>query len=214
MYNIEKLEQFEDAPIRMSRKEYVINRYGDMWDLRRFDHPWYRSDKTDTHWFKLGKIFKKFLGKSVDKAYSEYCKLVRFEEKEYFWKEFEGTRWHGADYLIDSNKNIQLNPNRYKRPKKPVVFRSFDYKEDYYNPKTGEIGIKGYYWTPNVIYVVVQGYEKTFESKKDPEFIRLMAEKKKLIRLNNKYLKKLSKEKQYSFMSEKEKAKRANELDI
>lgn len=209
------LEILKNLPTKESRKAYITRKYGDMWNLRKFDNPWYRSNRTDQYWFILDKVLKKFLGKSVDKAYSKYCKLVRFDEKEYFWKKFTDLRWGGPNYLIDANKNIQLNPKIYSRPKKRIVFRSFDYEVSYYDIVTKKI-IKNYAsrYNENVIVIVTKGFEKTFESKKDPEYIRLMAEKKKLIRLNNKYLKKLAKEKKYSFMSEKEKAKRANELDI
>jgi len=216
MYNIEKLDAFEHAPIHLSRAQYLTQKYGDMWDLRRFDHSWYRSDKSDASWFHLNNIFKKFLGKSVDKAYSAYCKLVRFDEKEDFWKEFTNGRYYSPKYLIDTNKNIQLNPNRYKKTKKSIVFRSFDYQEGYYDITKKELVEYYPYYrhSQNIVYIVIQGYEKEFESKKDLEYIRLIAEKVKLIRLAKKYRKKLAKEKKYSFITEKEKQRRITELDI
>ena len=76
-----KLDELEKLPKRESRKAYLTRKYGDMWDLPRFDHPWYRSNKSDLAYVKAQRVIKKFFGKSFNKAFSYYCKLVQINEK-------------------------------------------------------------------------------------------------------------------------------------
>lgn len=206
MIDIEKLE---NLPKRQSRREFLTERYGDMWDLKRFDHPWYRSDNNDLCWVKAERIIKKYMGKSFDKAFSEYCKKVEVFEQKEFLDLFKDRRWRYADYMIDSQKRIQLNPERYQNKKYPVKFRSFDYKLGYYDTIEKEfVDSPHQYWryhnSDRYIYTVVSGFEKTFESKKDPEYQRLQAEKVKAQKRNERLLKKQKKNKQYCFLTDKE----------
>ena len=61
--------------------------------------------------------------------------------------------------------------------------------------------------TKNFIKIVICGYSKEFESKKDKEYIRLMKEKAKQKKLFDKYYKKEKRKKDYSFLTDDEKRK-------
>lgn len=216
MVNIEELEEL---PIKMSRKEFIVEQYGNMWDLRKFDDPWYRSDKADYYWVKLDRILKSHIGKNVDEAYSKYCKVVETYEKQYFFKEFRNNSRYNSTYTIDLNRCIQLNPDRWQKKKKSCIFRSFDFAYGYYDTKNKEyvskLGFNWRYESDRYIYCVISGFEKTFESKQNPEYKRLNAEKIKAQKLHKKALKKEAKEKEYCFLTEKEIAlKKSKETDI
>jgi len=205
MVDIEKLEEL---PMKMSRKDYLIAKYGDMWSLRRFDHSWYRSDKSDYYWTKLQRILKAHIGKNVDEAYSKYCKIVEPYEKPYFFDEFRNRTYYSADYTLDLNRCIQVNPDRWQKKKKPIVFRSFDFTYGYYDTKNKEyVRTPERYWmydNTRYIYCIISGYEKIFETKQDPEYKRLKAEKVKAQRLNKRLLKQEAKEKEYDFLTRQE----------
>lgn len=208
---MDKLEKLETLPIRESRKEFITREYGDMWNLSRFDHSWDISEKGNLPVNIAERIIKKYMGKSFDDAFSEYCKKVKIHQQKDFLDLFKDRIWNYADYMIDSEKRIQLNPNRYQRKKRPIKFRSFDYKEGYYNIVTKEIISKDNVWNQryylsnnNYIRVIVEGFERTFESKKDPEYQRLQAEKLKAEKRNKKLLKGEQKNRQYCFLTEKE----------
>lgn len=203
MIDIEKLEQL---PTRQSRKQFLTEKHGDMWDLKRFDHPWYRSDKNDLCWVKAERIIKKYMGKSFDKAFSEYCEKVELFEQKEFLDFFDENHWRN-DYIIDAQKRIQLNLEKTPRYKKPIYFRSFDYQEGYYNIVTKEIVQSPRWWeykNDNNIRVIIRGFEKTFESRKDPEYQRLQAEKIKAQKRNERLLKEQKKNRQYCFLTDKE----------
>lgn len=216
--NIDKLE---NLPKKESRKEYITRKYGDMWNLRRFDHPWSRSDSNDYPWVKANRVIKKYLGRSFDKAFSEYCRKVKLHEQDEFLRLFRGTRWHEPDYLIDSQKRIQFNPNRYKGRKRDIIFTSADYKIGYYNTidKTtislddihrqsarSRIGWNEYYYQTDKRYVqvVISGFKKTFKSEEDVEYQKLMAEKVKALRKEKRLRKKAHKDKKYIFLTAEE----------
>lgn len=204
-------EKLENLPFRESRKEYITHKYGDMWNLHKFDHSWHRSDKSDYPYIKAERVIKKFLGKSFDKAFSYFCTLVPKHEQYEFLRDFKpGYRWE-ADYILDKQKRIQLNPNRYQRKKKSIHFRSFDYEEGYYYVPDKKLltndQMLGYwnnvhhFYPGRFITVIIKGFEKTFESKKDPEYQRLQAEKIKAEKRNQKLFKKQQAEKAYCFLT-------------
>lgn len=200
--DIEKLEQL---PTRMSRKEYLTDKYQNMWNLDKFDHPWIRSESTDYYWNKLEYILKSHIGKNVDEAYSKYCKIVEPHEKSYFFKEFNDFyNLYKSKYTLDANRCIQLNTNYSTSEKKRYIFRSFDFEYGYYDTLLKEyVKDPKRFWeygnNSRYIYCVINGYEKVFESKNDPEYKRLKAEKIKAQRLNRRLYKKALKEKQYTF---------------
>ena len=177
--NIEKLE---NVPKRESRKEYITRKYGDFWNLRRFESH-YISDKNDNPWHIISTILKGSIGKNIDKVYSKVCKAIRSQDKDTF-KWFFGNR---GRYYIDKNKCIQLNPIQKKSKK--VTFYSHDFKYGYVPKKEFH---KKYLWIDdgyldNIRWfrkndferIVVSGFSKTFSSKNDPEYIKLVTEERK-----------------------------------
>lgn len=208
------IEKLDTLPFKEGRKAFLTRKYGDMWDLRRFDHPGWRSDKNDDPYVKAVRIIKKFIGKQYDKAFSAYCKLVEQYDYHYFSDEFkEHSRW-GAEYIVDANGNIQKNKaytlrGRYHKGKFSknsdgvIIFKSFDYKEAYVNRFTGEIKThitfcsnKGDY-----IYSVISGFWAEFDDPKDKTLLRYIKEDEKQKKLADKRYKKYLKEKEYSFLS-------------
>lgn len=218
MYNIEKIEEWDNSPVRLSRSRYLTLKYGDMWNLRKFDR-WYRSNSSDLPWVIADRILRSSIGKNYDAAFSKFCKMVMPHERYSFIDEFENCRY-SPKYIIDDNKNIQLNPKRYIRSKKTIRFQSFDLEYGYYDLLLKRFLTKkeaSRMWVSNpkrFIYCIENGYELTFESKKDPEYIRLMREKNKLIRLNKKAVKKYEKQKEYCFLTDAEKRLKESALDI
>lgn len=214
--NLNNLDYFENLPFREGRKSYLTNKFGNLYNLDKFDHPRYRSDKNDRCGVKLSRIIKKYLGKSFDDAFSEYCKQVEVYEQKDFFEEFNSNYGGKPFYIVDENGNIQFNPdsnyilngNCWKRKitnKKPIIFRSLNYEEGYYGVKERQyFSISEYnkqhrFNEPNgcYIYCVINGFEKQFESKNDREFIRLTKEKHKQIKLHGKRLKKYFRNKEY-----------------
>ena len=123
MSKLNILDDNENLPFKASRKEYITEKYGDMWNFHKFDHPWYRSDKTKSPWFILDNVIKKFKGDSFDNAFSYYCKLVKREDQKLFIEYFFPKRqWRFDDDFVLVNNIIteSTNPrrsNRYSRNK-------------------------------------------------------------------------------------------------
>lgn len=210
------LEKLDQLPKRESRKAYLTRKYKNMYNLQKFDHPWYVSDKADSTYFIKHLVLKKYLGRSFDDAFSEYCKKVPIYKQSDFLEEFTNRKWRSnANYLVDESGNIQFNPDgfiitfqKYKERyrNKPVIFTSIDYKTGYINRKTKEIVDKNdsfvKFFPSNYKEIIISGYKREFESKKDPEYIRLKAEKRKQEKLLRKLNKKYRKQKEYSFKRE------------
>jgi len=217
--NLNQLENFEEAPIKLGRKGYITEKFGNMWDLRRFDYH-KLSLKEDNYWVIKERIIKEFLGKSVDEAYSKYCKYVKFYEKSYFWDDFRDRSWYNADYMIDTNKNIQFNRNKHQNKKKPVTFYSIDAQWGYYDVVKKVVVESSRSWMysnepKRFIWTLVKGYKKVFESRKDPEYKRLVVEKQKLKKSIKKVEKKQRLEREYCFLSQAElKLKESKETDL
>lgn len=133
MIDIEKLE---NLPKKENIRERIRNLNGHY--ERRYDRC--RNIKV---YNEAIKVIKKYLGKSVDKAYSEFCKRVH-ESREIFFEELgEGTYpWQFSTYYL-VNKIIK------KRPKRKIYYRTnisfpytittFDYKEVMEDLMTGKI---------------------------------------------------------------------------
>lgn len=132
------------------------------------------------------------MGKSFDEAFSYFCTLVPKHEQSEFLREFENAYGcYEPDYIIDNNGNIQINKNSYwnkkikDKSKESVIFYSIDYEEGWYNTITKKVyNHKEFsrlhydmFPTKNFIEIVISGFSKEFESKKDKEYIRLMKEK-------------------------------------
>jgi hypothetical protein len=227
------IEKFDSLPFRESRAAYVTRKFGNMWNIHKFDHGWYRSDKSDYSYVKAERIIKKFIGKNYDKAFSEYCKLVEKYEQNVFYDDFfKKIGRLEPKYSIDKQNRIQINKaklrqdaqRRAKRKERGVTFVSIDYETAFMNKQTGEIlsrkdyhgKIKfdfsgnAYIQDNNYIEIVVSGFSKHFESEKDPEYVRLNAEKIKQKALYRKIEKKEKRAKAYDFMGKAETERKKN----
>lgn len=95
--SLEELPKFE------SRKQYLTRKWGNMYDLHRFDHP--LSMRAKYHKIK-DRILHHYIGKSFDDAFSYYCTKVPAQYQKIFLKAFETpfSRWN--EWSLDENKNI------------------------------------------------------------------------------------------------------------
>lgn len=100
------LEKLDKLPKRQGRKAYLTEKYGDLYNLDKFDHTWVRSDRGDLPCVKAQRIISKYIGKSFDEAFSKYCKQVEIYEQKEFLDYFNTYKWRG-DYFVDDNGNIQ-----------------------------------------------------------------------------------------------------------
>jgi len=226
MIDIEKLENLLQ---KQSRKAFLVERHGNLCNLKRFDHPWHRSLKEDNQWCMTERVIQNNIGKSFDMTFSYFCKKYPVYWQSSFLKEFNLSR-SGYGYYVDEQGNIQ--ENKYKRKKPIISIQSDDYKTELRHKITGdkkedfkevyEQVIKEYpkcKALPNRVYehfksrtyttngkflyyeygvdtwkikpsykrykaqesdfepVIISGWIKYFDSKKDPEFKRLMSER-------------------------------------
>lgn len=131
MVDIEKLE---NLPFRENRAANLIKRYGNMYNIHKFDHTSHRSDKSLFPWVIAKRIINNNIGKSFDMAYHYFCTKVPIYEQHYFMDEFS-PKWRYSNYYIDENKNIQRIQ---KKPfKKYISIQSADYKTELRHKVTG-----------------------------------------------------------------------------
>ena len=119
MSKLNILNDNENLPFKASRKEYITEKYGDMWNFHKFDHPWYRSDKTKSPWFILDNVIKKFKGDTYDNAFSYFCKLVTYYEQHKFHDYFFPHKHpiYGNDFILINNV-ITENDNSWNKRRK------------------------------------------------------------------------------------------------
>ena len=93
----------KELPKFESRKQYLTKKWGNMYDLHRFDHP--LSMRAKYHKIK-DRILHHYIGKSFDDAFSYYCTKVPAQYQKIFLEEFETpfSRW--SEWSLDENKNI------------------------------------------------------------------------------------------------------------
>lgn len=127
------LNDVEVLPLKESRKQYLTEKYGNMYDLHRFDNG---TSSIKSPWvfnYNLAKrIIKKYINKLFDDAYSEYCKKAKLESKELFhdfFKHNSGYVYNRLGYYVDNNGFIK-NVNKIE---KEVIYKiySWDYKGEY-----------------------------------------------------------------------------------
>lgn len=177
MIDIEKLDAL---PKRQGRKERIVEILGSMHNMRD------PVDEENDPWKIAGRVAKAYIGKNWDKAFSYYCKQVPVGRRwryEAFMRLFNGYyRWNSDKWGIDKNNCITFTP--YKRNKR-IIFYSIDYRTELFHKVTGAKR-SDYYWAKKTYkdsdyeYRIVQGWEKEFKTRKDPEYIRLSAEKKQM----------------------------------
>lgn len=207
---------FDSFPRRESRKEYITRQCGSMWNTEISTY--YRIYHSDKDPSKIAeRVAEKYLGKSFDKAYSEFCARVQKHEHEEFLELFSNLRpgIYRNDYYFGKDKVIKRDPEgktahyrlwRKERWSKPVVFESADFKIGYQHIKTGEIFDRvprHYYFFPELYRrIIVSGYRQTFPNRRDKTYKRLMMEKRQQLKKYSRLRKKRNQLKEYSFKHE------------
>lgn len=183
------------------------------------------------------RIINKYMGKSFNDAFSDYCNKVKWYQQKIFLDNFNsGFTWKKR-FTTDENGLIQplkeIRPPRIFR-KEGITFTSVDIEYKYVHKVTGIEkpkywtvfnkgnylyklwGRKGVYYATNkdFMQVVTKGWERHFESANNPEYRRLHAEKLKALRKIHREEKKERKKREYSFISNSEiKLKEEKEID-
>ena len=153
---------------------------------------WYNSRGGDAHkvngeypWKIAERIIENNIGKSFDKAFSYFCTKVPKYQQRFFLKEFdEKLGWRGShynDYYIDENGLIQTHRD-FNKYKGPYTFTSIDATFEKRHKVTGKKAPEYAWWRKDYkesdyVTVMVTGWSKTFESKRNPEYKRLVNEK-------------------------------------
>jgi len=103
-------DKYDELPYKESRYKYITRKYGNMYNISKFDHPWMRYSNS----YKLVfRILNNNINKSFDLAFSYYCKKVDKQHQYLFLREFEYQNIHryfkNRGYWIDENKIIRYN---------------------------------------------------------------------------------------------------------
>jgi hypothetical protein len=177
-------------------------------------------------WYKLIKhILKAHLGKHVNDAYSQYCKQVYPEYKKEFWYYLERDMRYGYKHFSGFGYDDEgiIFWNQRKRRKKPTI-KTLDYRTELLHEvskKPQNDYQKRFHWTktwrkgyvdPYKLFVV-QGAEYEFDSRKDRFYRKLKAEHDKALRKQQREDKRLKAQKEYEFLTQAEKLRKADELD-
>jgi len=191
----------EDLDLLPSRESMCKNKF-----LKERRRNYYQGDyhKTGDYYpyTILKRILSKFVGKSVNDAFSKYCEIVPKYQQKFFWEEFLPKRWMTVrKYYIDENNLIQ---STIKPKRKSYEIRSFDIKYGWKHIKTGEVVPRRYHYTDNYEYGVIEGILYKFQYKNYLYyrcFNEELSKKRKVLREQ----KKKQQQKQYSFITNLEK---------
>ena len=166
------------------------------------------------------RVLRKFVGKTYDEVFAYFCTLVPDYQQKYFIEELKLSQGYWTPdnkYVVDEGI-IKIVVKEAKNGL--IVFESYDYKIGYKNKRDGSITVPSGRWQNGdemryinayprrYTKVIVSGYTKEFESVKDREYIRLMKEKTKLKKLDEKKKKKEKEKVDYSFISFQEEQKK------
>jgi len=162
---------------------------------RDWDSRWRRRDRLFVQQHRLLiRILDSRIGKSVDKAFSYWSKVCHPMHKNLFKKEFyvENRRWPG-DYYVE-NGLIFKRKKKYKKLTLEYHSEDCTYKKVFkesgkylsVNYTKGQPVINEWFFSKEILTehcetILVNGVHKVFERRRDPEFLRLKAEKNKRI---------------------------------
>jgi len=202
---------FEDLEFSLSEKSSKAKRV--LWKKQcyHFDSKTYKL---------IDRIIEEFIGKSVNDAFSKYCKLIgNIDGRDYhFWKNFNNHSRFDR-YYYDENYIIHENE---KRPAKPIVWKSPDYKTELRHRLFNEIKYEDCKWSlkynqstyisehkiwasyKDFISIKVAGEIIEFKTKKDPKYRKLQFQKIRKERLYRRRRKKFNKQKEYSWLTSAE----------
>jgi hypothetical protein len=172
---------------------------------------WYRDG---FQWWKIRqRVMKSHIGKHINDAYSQYCKLVPVKYKKDFWQAlFRDTVYgyrFGSGFYLDENNIIYCHKRI--RKKKPTI-KTLDYQTELLHeiskrPLSSKDKIYTGFGLPRLEkykYFVIQGAEYEFDSRRNKQYRKLKAEWDKAQRKRERENKRLRKERAYEFLSKKE----------
>lgn len=137
---IESLEDSFTGKISMSKSILISNRESNLWNLNKYSHDRYKIEGVTLHTIII-RVLEKFTNKSVNDAFSYYCKLVpKHYQHEFFHRYYlanynmiESTSYYRRYSLYYIDENNIIKENKYVKPKNKVIFKSWDYNEWIYD---------------------------------------------------------------------------------
>lgn len=202
------IEKYENLPQREGRRDLLAGEWG---SRRSANHK-----VNGVFPYKIiNRVIKAYINKPFDKAFSYYCSLVPIYQQHLFIEEFQPKRWrNNNEYYLDSAGTIK---KRKVYKDKSVTFYSIDYEYRYEYFRNGK-QLREWEFpksTDERVCVVIGGYKKTFSSKKDPEFIKLTAEKMQQLKKIKRERDKQWASKEFVFLTQEEqKIINDREIDI
>jgi len=220
-YKEKDIQYLDTLPHRGAKNSFPNNRF-------RY-HSYYGKIKHEHRsiWKIIDYSLERFIGKSVDLAFSYYTKLTKGSYYEDFWDTFNNP-WKHDPFFIDDNKIIRTNKPRIRSLRAGrgledrYVYYSPNYKIEYvwYDKFNKEVNYTdkvfnrlrwksdqtkkslGYYVKPKVIV----GYKIVFDYA-TREYKKFIAEKRSFERKKAREQAKIKKEQTYSFLTKSEKNK-------
>lgn len=199
-----KISDIESLPLRQNKTKF----HGRHYRYRGVKSP-YHPVKGIWPYTRVARICQEFTDKSFDDAFAKYCKQVPKHQQYIFLEYFDTKKWSNWEEV-----NGIIKSTKEKRPQK-VMFRSIDFKSEYtYETYTYERGGKKYTSTRYAGYKVIEGWEKEFSSRFDPEYRKLFCEKQSKLRKQAREKALEDKNHTYCFLTKEEKERKATEEDI
>lgn len=110
------IEKLDSLPYWENRAAYLTRKHGNMYNLRRFDHPWETGHKYNPYKI-VQRIIDNNINKSFDMAFHYACTKLKKQDQWIFLREFEPkTRYWFADsyYVEDDIIKIHKRIRYYK----------------------------------------------------------------------------------------------------
>lgn len=136
---------------------------------------------------RIYNVLKKFIGRNVNDAFECFSAFVPWYQKKIFWDQVEKYRHHSKYYHLKFFISSDGIIHSAKRKIQPVVYKSLDYVEEYQH-KINHRLITDSFWEFRDIdksefkKVCISGFKKTFSSKRDPRYIKLVAQDRKTLK--------------------------------
>lgn len=178
------IEKYKGLPKRGPMKNHYLDHrrhYGGTGRYRKINGYF-----PDTH---VTRILNKYIGKNVDVAFSEYCRLVDTCQQHEFWDALKENLFsYRRNFIsrygiwsVDKHKNIKYTPGKKRRTN--LTVDSFDAEYAWVHIPSGkkesewQTLIYGFYSDPDFEYRIVKGFSRTFEDR-GPAFKKFVAEQR------------------------------------
>lgn len=207
------IEKYENLPTKSSMRYVERGDKRDRWKWSYNSGGVYRKINNKFPWTHVERILKKYKGKSVDKAFSAYCKIVDQCQQFLFWDELNDDKHHMRRYryiaqyaywYVDKNKCVQRFVP--KKVKHGYAIHSHNIRWATINIHSGE-EVKKHAWlyenNDNYEYTVVEGEIFEFK-KKGRAYNKCYAEQLSKAKRDARKERKQLEKKQYSFLTREE----------